>query len=158
MISADDDVIGRVRVVEPYGFILKPFNANDIISNIEIARYNYSMGKRYFDKSALWYMKKIMAAPESVIIKDTKARILFLNRYACRLLDITEKDTLMKSLRHVLILVNKLTGERITDPVLDIVHENVVIRYALNTVLVTRTNKKGSLPSASAMSGMTGTR
>jgi len=87
-----------------------------------------------------------MAALESVIIKGTQARILFLNPYTCRLLAITEKNALMKSFRHVLNLVNKLTGERITDPALDVVHENVVIRYELNTVLVTRTNKKVHYP------------
>jgi CheY-like chemotaxis protein len=138
----EDDILERAKEVEPYGFILKPFNANEVVSNIEIALYNYSMRKRYFDKFALWDMKKIMAALESVIITDTKGHIIFLNPYTCRLLDVTEKDALMKSLRHVLILVNKQTGERITDPATDVIREKIVVNYELNTVLVTRTNKK----------------
>jgi CheY-like chemotaxis protein len=138
----DDDTLNRAKASEPYGFLLKPFTSNEIISNIEIALYNHNMRKRYFDKASLWDMKKIMAALESVIITDTKGRIIFLNPYSCRLLDVVEKDAMAKPLRKVLILVNKQTGERINDPALDVLKDKIVVSYDLNTVLVTLSNKK----------------
>jgi len=140
--QCDDAVLARAKAVEPYGFLLKPFTANEIVSNIEIALYNHTMRKRFFDKAALWDMKKIMAALESVIITDNKGRIIFLNPYSCRMLDVPEKDALAKPLRKVLILVNKISGERINDPALDVLRDKIVVTYDLNTVLVTLSNKK----------------
>jgi DNA-binding NarL/FixJ family response regulator len=138
----DDSILARAKVAEPYGFILKPFTSNDIVSNIELALYNHSIRKRYFDKAALWDMKKIMAALESVIITDTRGRIIFLNPYSCRLLDVLEKDALTQPLKQILILVNKQTGERINDPALDVIRDKIVVSYEQNTVLVTLKNKK----------------
>jgi DNA-binding NarL/FixJ family response regulator len=140
--QCDDATLNRAKVAEPYGFILKPFTSNEIVSNIEIALYNHSMRKRYYDKAALWDMKKIMAALESVIITDIRGRIIFLNPYSCRLLDVLEKDALVKPLKQVLILVNKQTGERINDPALDVIRDRIVVTYDLNTVLVSLANKK----------------
>jgi len=140
--QCDDNTLTRAKVAEPYGFILKPFNSNEIVSNIEIALYNHSMRKRYFDKASLWDMPKIMAALESVIITDIRGRIIFLNPYSCRLLDVLEKDVLVKPLKQILILVNKQTGERINDPALDVIRDKIVVTYDFNTVLVTLANKK----------------
>lgn len=140
--QCDDATLNRAKASEPYGFLLKPFTSNEIVSNIEIALYNHNIRKRYFDKASIWDMKKIMAALESVIIIDIKGRIIFLNPYSCRLLDVMEKDALAKPLRKVLILVNKQTGERINDPALDVLKDKIVVSYDLNTVLVSLSNKK----------------
>lgn len=140
--QCDESILNRAKLVEPYGFILKPFTANEIISNIEIALYNHSIRKRYYDKASLWDMKKIMAALESVIITDVRGRIIFLNPYSMRLMDVPEKDALIKPLKQVLILVNKQTGERIPDPALSVIHDKIAVSYDFNTVLVTLTNKK----------------
>ena len=140
--QCDDQVLSRAKLVEPYGFILKPFKAEEVSSNIEIALYNHSIRKRYYDKASLWDMKKIMAALESVIITDVRGRIIFLNPYSLRLLDIAEKDALIKPLKQVLVLVNRQTGERIPDPALDVIRDRIAVSYDLNTVLVTLTNKK----------------
>lgn len=140
--QCDDAILTRAKVAEPYGFILKPFNAKEIVSNIEIALYNHSMRKRFFDKAALWDVPKIMAALESVIITDTRGRIIFFNPYTCRLLDIEEKNALVKPLKQVLILVNKQSGERISDPALDVLRDRIAITLDFNTVLVSHANKK----------------
>jgi CheY-like chemotaxis protein len=140
--QCDDAILARAKATEPYGFLLKPFTSNEIVSNIEIALYNHGIRKRYFDKAALWDMNKIMAALEAVLITDTKGRIIFLNPYSCRLLDVLEKDALAKPLRKVLILVNKQTGERINDPALDVLKDKIAVSYELNTVLVSLANKK----------------
>jgi two-component system, response regulator PdtaR len=140
--QCDDDVLKRVKTAESYGVILKPFTSNDITSNIEIALYNHNLRKKYLDKFGMLDMKKVMTVLEAVIITNPQGRIIFMNPYTPRLLDLTEKEVLMKPLRDVLFLVNKQTGERIKDPAQDVIREMIVINYELNTVLVTRSNKK----------------
>lgn len=140
--QCDEAVLARAKVAEPFGFILKPFTANEIVSNIEIALYNFSMRKRFFDKYSLWDMKKIMGALEAVIITDMRGRIIFYNPYALRLLETTEKDTIVKPLKSVLTLENKLSGDRISDPALDVIRDKIAVKYELNTLLVPPSGKK----------------
>ncbi len=42
---SDDKVLDRAKVTEPYGYIVKPFKAIDLRSNIEMALYRHSMQK-----------------------------------------------------------------------------------------------------------------
>ena len=140
--QCDDEVLNRAKIAEPYGFILKPFTANDITSNIEIALYNHNVRKKYMNTSVMLDLKKIMAAHEAVMVTGTKGRVIFFNPYTLQLLEVNEADVLMKSLQHVLELVNTLTNERIPDPALDVIQGMTEINYEVNTVLVTKTNKK----------------
>lgn len=41
----DDDLLKRIKLTEPYGYIIKPFEAKDIHINIEIALYRHKMEK-----------------------------------------------------------------------------------------------------------------
>ncbi|WMW26366.1 response regulator [Methanolobus sediminis] len=43
---SDDKVLERAKKTEPYGYIVKPFKANDLKSNIEIALYRFGMGRK----------------------------------------------------------------------------------------------------------------
>ncbi|MFA0823590.1 MAG: response regulator [Methanomethylovorans sp.] len=42
---SDDKVLDRAKVTEPYRYIVKPFKAIDLRSNIEMALYRHSMQK-----------------------------------------------------------------------------------------------------------------
>ena len=38
----DDHILQRAKTPNTYGYIIKPFSSNDLISNIEIALFNHS--------------------------------------------------------------------------------------------------------------------
>lgn len=42
---SDDKVLERAKITEPYGYIVKPFKAIDLRSNIEMALYRHSVQK-----------------------------------------------------------------------------------------------------------------
>lgn len=42
---SDDEVLERAKLTQPYGYIVKPFKANDLRTNIEIALYRHKMEK-----------------------------------------------------------------------------------------------------------------
>ena len=43
---ADDDTLKRAKVTEPFGYIIKPYEARDLHSTISIALYKHSMEKK----------------------------------------------------------------------------------------------------------------
>ena len=42
---SDDEVLEKAKKTEPYGYIVKPFKADDLRSNIEIALYRHKTEK-----------------------------------------------------------------------------------------------------------------
>lgn len=42
---SDDEVLEKAKKTKPYGYIVKPFKANDLRSNIEMALYRHEMEK-----------------------------------------------------------------------------------------------------------------
>ncbi|SDG08772.1 CheY chemotaxis protein or a CheY-like REC (receiver) domain [Methanolobus vulcani] len=48
---SDDEVLEKAKKTEPYGYIVKPFKANDLKSNIEMALYRHKMEKGTHESS-----------------------------------------------------------------------------------------------------------
>ena len=42
---SDDEILEKAKKTKPYGYIVKPFKANDLRSNIEMALYRHEMEK-----------------------------------------------------------------------------------------------------------------
>ena len=49
---SDDKVLERAKITEPYAYIVKPFKANDLRSNIEMALYRNGVKKEINKKKA----------------------------------------------------------------------------------------------------------
>ncbi|WP_342303772.1 response regulator [Methanolobus sp. ZRKC5] len=47
---SDDEVLEKAKKTEPYGYIVKPFKADDLRSNIEIALYRHKTEKSAQEK------------------------------------------------------------------------------------------------------------
>ena len=122
----DDEIINRALSAGPYGFITIPFNNTTIITNCEIAIANHEMLRRLtgFEER---FTQNIMSLLEAVIITDMSGRILLMNPYAERLIEVKRKQATMMRLNQLLVLVDTRTGERIEDPVRDIIRESMVI-------------------------------
>jgi CheY-like chemotaxis protein len=63
---ADEEMLTRARVTEPYGYIIKPFKSSELNANIEMAIYkhNYSLKEREVIK------KRIMADFQDFILRS----------------------------------------------------------------------------------------
>ncbi|MHC1629587.1 MAG: response regulator [Methanoculleaceae archaeon] len=79
--SMDSDTIQRAKAAEPFGYITKPFNQNEIYSTIEIAFNNYELSavKKSWKNRDL---RVIMHAEKAILITDAAGRILFMNPFA----------------------------------------------------------------------------
>jgi CheY-like chemotaxis protein len=138
----DDTLLERAKSAQPLGYILKPFTDRELTSNVELALYNHSIRKKFFDACPVGEPQKIIAILDLIFVMDTHGRIVFYNPYAVRLLDIPESEILMHHWREVMMLINDQTGEEITDPVPEVVKQMLVVTHEFNTAMVTRTSKR----------------
>jgi len=122
----DDELINRALSAGPFGFVTIPFNNTTIITNCEIAIANHAMMRRLtgFEER---FTQNVMSLLDAIIITDINGRILLMNPYAERLIEVKRTQATMVPLNRLLTLVDTRTGERIDDPVRDIIRESMVI-------------------------------
>lgn len=138
----DERLLERAKVSESYGYIMKPFTENTLISNIEIALHNNTIHKKFLEKFGIGDPKKIMTMGEAMIVVDMKGRVIFFNPSACRLLDLAEANLIMKPFRNVVQLINGETREQARDPVADVIRQKLIVSHEGTTILVTKSAKQ----------------
>ena len=78
---ADEETLQRAKITEPFGYILKPFQARELHSTIEMALYKHEMDKKLRESEE---RLKILFefAPDGYYVSDLKGTFLDGNRAA----------------------------------------------------------------------------
>lgn len=122
----DDEIINRALSAGPYGFVTIPFNTTTIITNCEIAIAKHKI-MRHITGFEDRVSHNLMSLLDAVIITDMRGRVILMNPYAERLIEVKGKQATMVPLNQLLTLIDTRSGERIEDPVRDIIRESMVI-------------------------------
>lgn len=77
----DERYINRAKKVEPFGYIVKPFQENELRANIELALYNKKISSKLKDSEERW-RSLVESINEGIILGDESGRIFFWNRGA----------------------------------------------------------------------------
>lgn len=78
---ADDTTLGRAKVTEPFGYILKPFEQRMLHITIEVALYKHKM-ERKLRESEQWLSNILKCVGDAVIATDAEGHIKFMNPIA----------------------------------------------------------------------------
>ncbi|MCA1994915.1 MAG: response regulator, partial [Coleofasciculus sp. S288] len=77
----NDETLNRAKLTEPYGYILKPFEARDLGTTIEIALYKYQMEQQLREREQ-WLATTLKSIGDAVITTDAEGLITFMNPVA----------------------------------------------------------------------------
>lgn len=78
---ADRATLYRAKLIEPFGYILKPFEEADLRTNIEMALYKHEMDKR-LKESERWLSATLRSIGDAVIATDAEGQVKFMNPVA----------------------------------------------------------------------------
>ncbi|OGD09667.1 MAG: histidine kinase [Candidatus Aminicenantes bacterium RBG_13_62_12] len=78
---ADKNTLGRAKVTEPFGYIIKPFNERDLQTVIEMAYYKSRMDLQLREREA-WLRTILWSIGDGVIAADEQDRVTFMNPLA----------------------------------------------------------------------------
>ena len=94
---SDKTTLERAKLTEPYGYIIKPFEEDDIRTAIEIAFYKYTKDLEMQNKG-----NRFAAALDSlevaVIITDSNEKVIFMNKMAETLTGCLKQEALGKDI------------------------------------------------------------
>lgn len=127
----------RARSTGPFGYILKPFEEQDLLVTIETALHRYQLEKK-LKESERWWATTFQSLGNAVIATDAIGRVKFLNLAAETLTGWTQKDALGRDATEIFKLLNSQTGALINNYVFKILREETVV--LADTVLISKDN------------------
>jgi len=138
---ADEDVLARAKLTEPFGYIVKPFEDIELNSAIEIALYKHKMETK-LKQSEAWLSTTLRSIGDAVIATDTKAYVTFMNPVAESLTGWNQEDAAGKPLSEVFNIINEQTRENVENPVAKVIRNDTTVSLANHTILITKDGKE----------------
>jgi len=88
---AEDELIQRAKRVQPLGYIVKPFQEDQVRAAIEVAIYRNEMESRLRESEAR-YRRMVNTAQEGIYVVDTDVKIGFVSRRMAEMLGYTVEE------------------------------------------------------------------
>lgn len=77
-----ENIMERAKTIEPHGYLLKPFRADELRTTIDMALYKHKT-ERKLKETEEWYRKLINAMDNGLVVLDENAVIIFVNDRLC---------------------------------------------------------------------------
>ena len=133
----NDETLNRAKLTEPYGYILKPFEARDLCTTIEVALYKYQMEQQLREREQ-WLATTLKSIGDGVITTDTEGLVTFMNPVAEALTRWRLEEVIGNDLTRVFQTINEKTRAVVENPVLLALQQGITVGLENNTLLVTK--------------------
>lgn len=129
---SDKNTVERAAKVAPYGYITKPYNAQALRASIEIALTKHQLEHKLLYKER-WFSHILHAVHDGIIAVGIDGLIHFANAEACRLLEVSGVDELIRKDVSELIQLYDQNGTALTaSPVASAMQRNAVMPIVFN--------------------------
>ncbi|CAN5633780.1 hypothetical protein BH11BAC1_BH11BAC1_23650 [soil metagenome] len=98
---SDKNTLERAKMTEPYGYIIKPFEEDDIRTAVEIAYYKYTKDLEVANKGNRFALA-LDSVDVAVIITDANEKVIFMNKMAETLTGCLKHEALGKDISHAM--------------------------------------------------------
>ncbi len=133
----NDETLNRAKLTEPYGYILKPFEARDLCTTIEVALYKYQMEQQLREREQ-WLATTLKSIGDAVITTDTEGLVTFMNPVAEALTRWSLEEVIGNDLTQVFQTINEKTRAVVQNPVLLALQQGITVGLDNHTLLVTK--------------------
>ncbi|MEK6662742.1 MAG: EAL domain-containing protein [Pseudomonadota bacterium] len=113
---ADDALLDRAKVTEPYGYIVKPYNERELHANLAMALFKADAERQIIERNQLY--ATLFSFCEAVLGADSQGRILLVNEAATHLLNQPHEALIGRDIAEVLQLKDLRTGRLVTSELL----------------------------------------
>lgn len=140
---SDPATVERAARVAPYGYLTKPFQANELRAAIEIALYKSKLERRLRD-SEQWFASTLRCVADGVVATDAQCKVRFMNHAAETMLGWPQDEAIGRHIDEVAPIANPIDGTALASPVVRALAQGGVIGIEFGTML--RARDGSSLP------------
>jgi PAS domain S-box-containing protein len=133
----NDETLNRAKLTEPYGYILKPFEARDLATTIEVALYKHQMEQELREREQ-WLTTTLKSIGDAVITTDAKGLVTFMNPVAEALTRWNLEEVIGNDLTSVFRTINEKTRAIVESPVELALREGMIVGLENHTLLITK--------------------
>lgn len=138
---ADAATLGRAKVTEPYGYILKPFHDRDLSTAIEMALYKHQAEKK-IQRAERMLALTLKSIGDGVIATDGERRITFMNRVAEELTGWSAEEAMGRPLSEVLHIKDEDIAALEHHLVTSVIRDGLIINLGEDRILVARDGRE----------------
>ena len=123
---ADNALLERAKVAEPYGYIVKPYTERELQANLAMALFKAEAERKIVERNQLY--ATLFSFCEAVLGTDRQGRILLVNEAATQLLGQTREDLIGHDIAEVLDLRDVRNDSVVTQELLYKLETEFLIR------------------------------
>jgi len=138
---ADDTTLQRARITEPFGYIIKPFQNQELYSAIEMALYKHKMEKKLKEHER-WLDTTLKSIGDGVIATDKEGHITFMNPVAERLTGWQNEQVIGKPVNKTFRFITEETGKRVEIAITKIIADGSDVGFLNHTILQAKDGKR----------------
>lgn len=146
---SDDHTLERAKKVEPYGYLIKPFDNRELFTTIEMSLYKHSMelSVRESEESLSITLNSI---GDAVISTDENGLVVRMNPVAEKLTGWKFEEAKGKILGEIFFLISADTREPMNNPVDKVIQSGEVIGLSNHTILIARDGTERNISDSAA--------
>ncbi len=133
----NEETLNRAKLTEPYGYILKPFEARDLATTIEVALYKHQMEQELREREQ-WLATTLKSIGDAVITTDAQGLVTFMNPVAEALTRWSLDEVIGNDLNRVFRTINEKTGAIVENPVRIALQEGLIVGLENHTLLIAK--------------------
>ncbi len=130
-------ILDRAKVVEPLGYVVKPFDESSLVSTVEMALHKARVDAA-LRKSEEWFSTTLRSIGDGVIATDEHGKVRFLNKVAEELTGWGAKEAETRHISEVFVVRSAKDDSVISIPAIEAMETGQVVDLAKHAVLVRR--------------------
>jgi PAS domain S-box-containing protein len=134
---SDTELVERAKLTEPYGYILKPFQAKELHTSIVMALFKHRSDSQARNNNKL-LRKTLDRLGEAVITANREGAVTYLNPAASELTGWSDNDALGRRLGEILRVIDVRTRQILQHPALRSINKGGSIEARRQSILLTR--------------------
>ena len=138
---SDEETVERAKITEPYGYILKPFEARDLCTTIEISLYKHQMEQKLREREQ-WLSTTLKSIGDAVITTDSQGFVTFMNPVAEALTSWKQEEVLGNHLTNVFQTINQKTRHAVENPATMALRQGVTVVLENPILLIDKNGKE----------------
>ncbi|MFH1198309.1 MAG: PAS domain S-box protein [bacterium] len=146
---SEENTIQRAKSIQPYGYIIKPFDERELYTNIEITLHKHASKKELNEKQQ-WLSTILKSIGDAVIATDKNGIINFMNGVAEELTGYKSEETVGKPLHEIFKILDDSTHKLIESPVAKVIESGKIIDFTNHSLLVSKDGDEKPIQSSAA--------
>ncbi|MEM9217547.1 MAG: EAL domain-containing protein [Cyanobacteria bacterium P01_F01_bin.150] len=134
---ADQSTLDRAKTLNPVGYLLKPFDEQDLHVTIEVALHKH-ISDQVIKAQKDWLQTVLRSIGDGVVATDNQGVVTFMNRVAESLTHWSQADAINQNIADVLPIANQSTQSPLEHPIHQVLQDRAEHRLPPDAVLIAK--------------------